>query len=135
MLCDKDIGYICHDCQFKLGICKDPWQELRSSDGIVLWIDINNKIMSAWYDNGMIAIPQDVIDNLSLDNLEVFKFLRKILKDGKLWCSSCHKLFDKEYLKFSHFAGKYCNECADRYKRENSQICMICRQPMYICSC
>ena len=87
------------------------------------------KIINAWVDNGGIAFPTEV-------------FLTNSVEDGfalmtahKYYCSTCYKMLEFEGIKFSHFAGIYCEKCAKEYKERNKRVCTLCGKPMHTCYC
>lgn len=125
------IGGICDDCQFHLlgKIHNTSAYDRRWSDGdIVIWIK-DEKVVSAWVKDGSVAIPDKVIENMGIIDVVLF------LKENKLFCSSCAiPLKDKE-VALKHFAGRYCEKCAEKYKQENNTICRLCNKPHWECYC
>jgi len=99
------------------------WQGL----GIVVFIK-DEKIRTAWKDNGSTSI------NLKIyDCSDVFGTIKKMINDkDKVLCSQCGCECSKNKR---HFASIFCEKCWEEYKKENTKICGICKNPYWKCTC
>jgi late competence protein required for DNA uptake (superfamily II DNA/RNA helicase) len=103
------------------------YEEIKK-DEVVLWIK-GNKIISAWKSYGKMAIPVKLLKNKTPE--EAIEFI----KNSDYFCSICAKHLKKNQVELQHFAGTYCKECSEKYKKENSGICSLCREPYWRCYC
>lgn len=112
----------------------------RYQDGdIVLWMRKHGKeytIEDAWFEDGLIKIPQKVIDAMSEMNLdEIIDALKEVRSQGKFYCSKCGLIITKSEVDHEHFAGRYCKECSKKYRELYSRLCTICNTPLHSCTC
>ena len=102
--------------------------EEKNKKGISLWVK-DSVIISAWKNNGNIAIPARLLKDMTIE--EAFDFIEK----SEYFCCTCAKPIRKNEVALQHFAGTYCEECAERYKKQNSKICSRCKKPLWKCYC
>jgi len=96
----------------------------------------NGKVSHAYYLNGVWAINmENVVKKVGDRTEDVFKYLVELWKDGFGICSRCGVILPRPDIAGSHFAGHYCEQCWLEYKKQNSRVCSICRQPLYMCCC
>jgi len=117
---------------------------------VTAWYDERTgEMRSLWARNGLRAIPVNapVLDP-RLRRRETFKELvawllkmgvaegeaSRVLGENYI-CSDCGRLDSIEGLGHSHFAGLYCPECAQAYRRQRSAPCLLCGQPEHSCCC
>ena len=105
-----------------------PFSEYSYNDNLVLWLSDDSIITSMWRNKGSTAINK-------YKKIIITKELLQDIKTNidKLFCSSCNKELS-EYAG-RHFAGVYCSNCWENYKKENSRRCGICGAPLYECCC
>jgi len=133
------LGQVCADCFFKITgkpAFGDAHTELRTKDGIVLWIHFEgespSRIVAAWTDKGNIAVS-NVVKNKTPER--AISFLRLAMQEGLTFCSTCGKSLKKDEIAEVRFAGVFCERCWEEYKKQNSTICSICGKPLYECCC
>jgi hypothetical protein len=127
---------ICDTCQYIIfnknmtGSVNSKVTEVRGSisthDNICIWITSDGNIEYMWDHHRS-------IHKSFYKGKTVAEIITKIRVNGSVVCSSCGKV----QIKFagSHFAGYYCTECWEQYKKKNSRICGSCRCPMWECVC
>lgn len=110
------------------------------TDGdIVLWIkdpvdDTDIKIVGAWFQDGRESIPLSALDReMSIEDTIIF--LKKFKKDSFWFCSNCGKVLKENDIDHKHFAGNYCKECSEKYRKENNRKCRMCGKPEHSCYC
>jgi hypothetical protein len=130
---------ICDLCQFLLKGDKmnhSTDYDFHTPDGIVLHIK-DLQVEHAWINNGATDVSLNTLNGISksLNPVVVIETIREWNKEKKLTCSGCQKLILRTEVVGSHFAGSFCKECWENYKKENSRTCRICGDPMYMCCC
>jgi len=133
------LGQVCADCFFKITgkpAFGDAHTELRTKDGIILWIRFEGenppKIVAAWIDEGNIAVFNAVKNKTP--ELAI-SMLRAAIQHKTTFCSTCGKSLKKDEIAGVRFAGVFCERCWEEYKKQNSTICSICGKPLYECYC
>ena len=81
-----------------------------------------------WADNGQTALP----NALTREEAEVF--VERYESGGEFFCSGCQEWHEKPHVG-RRFAGVYCDDAWQKYKKANSRACLICRRPIWDCYC
>lgn len=81
-----------------------------------------------WADGGGIALQPASSRALAEQYVSLFE------DQGMFWCAG-HERWEAKPWAFRHFAGVYCEEAAEKHKAKNSRACLICRRPLWECSC
>jgi hypothetical protein len=80
-----------------------------------------------WAEGGVAALPP------TMDYHEALATVKRY-EEGEYHCSRCGKWFPKPCA-LSHFAGRYCQPCADEYKEQHAALCLRCHEPRWHCTC
>jgi len=105
-----------------------PFYDYSYNNNMVIWLSDDGRITSMWRDKGSVAINKYYTQLVTKELLQEIK-----ANIDKLFCSCCNKEVS-EYAG-RHFAGVYCEECWENYKKENSRRCGLCNSPLYECCC
>lgn len=62
------------------------------------------------------------------------QYVRFYEQDGMFFCAG-HERWEPKPHAFRRFAGVYCAEAGEAYKKANSRRCLICGQPIWDCYC
>ena len=108
-----------------------PFMLSWEKDRIVIWT-YGIIIEQVWFNSGSRSMPYW---NGKFCNENVLNDIIKHYDNDSYCCCSCCKLIKKEEVIGSHFAGSYCAECWEKYKKENSRRCRLCGSPLYECCC
>jgi late competence protein required for DNA uptake (superfamily II DNA/RNA helicase) len=106
----------------------------KYSKGISIAFE-NNIISYAWINNGSLSISSLLKkEEIPKEENEFIKYvIENIIDEEKVVCSGCGEIIDKVYGR--HFAGVYCKNCWENYKKEKKEICHLCGRPYYDCTC
>jgi hypothetical protein len=91
--------------------------------GGVWWVEEGN----LWGRNGQIALPNAETREEAQASLARFNA-------GEFFCAGCHEWHEGP-SSGQRFAGLYCAEAWELYKKQNERRCRICRRPIYECYC
>jgi uncharacterized protein with PIN domain len=99
----------------------------ETEDGIIFWLKSDGSIGRAWTERGTRSYPVTLLAGKTPE--EAAEFIRL----NPNVCSKCGKPMEKPAL--THLSGEFCESCAAEYKKRNSGICRLCRQPYWRCTC
>ena len=81
-----------------------------------------------WREDGNHAVNPELIKGLT--DKEIVETLGDTLP-----CTWCSSDLNNTGIGGRKFAGVYCPDCWDQFKKENNRVCRVCRKPMYGCYC
>lgn len=81
-----------------------------------------------WADDGQTALPT------ARTQEEAEAHVKRYETGEEYFCSGCEEWHAKPHVG-RRFAGLYCAEAWEAYKKANSRICGLCRRPIYDCYC
>lgn len=105
---------------------------------IIVWYNNTGELDCIYVDDGATAVPITEEMKARKDDFEALVHYIQSLNVGRkkenYMCCVCGRIFPNP-PQLTHFAGLYCRECAEEYKRNNSQRCLLCGKPYYLCVC
>lgn len=148
-ICNRDVNSvfnvsgrkICNRCNLLITKKSNSsgYDTFIEEQGVVIWF-LNGRVSNAWIQDGSVAVPRQIFEEISTEDIvsviRLFEYLKIAQKSHWHWCIMCGKLLKStDEIAHSHFAGSYCSTCATIYKEENSRRCGICGDPIHSCCC